>query len=290
MAIDIGAMERDDDTIAGRSADDASEQVESLVELVEAQRATIESLRAAIGGHQERSQGRSQARRVFAHEVATPITAILGLLELLSEGGLAADDQAAIVERATRQAGHLRQTVEDVLDAPAEELVPIRRAAMSVVAVRDLVQDVLDGVNGGFDDGTIDTDVPADLRVATVPSRVRQILVNLVVNARRHGGRADPVLVTAARLDGAVVLEVADRGPGIPADLVDALFEPFVQGPGATARGGAGLGLYLVRSLAASLGGSVTLEPPDGGGTVARVVLPQQRDADQDAAVIGEDD
>ena len=279
MTIDVGRLEARG--IADLPADDTTAPVASLVELVEAQRATIESLRAAVVGHQARRRDRARARKAFAHEVATPLTAVLGLLELLGEGAndLAPEERAAIVDRATRQATHLRATVEDFLDAPAEEVVPIRRAEMTPVDLADLVQDVVDGVAGGIGDAGVDDEVPPGLRIATAPSRLRQILTNLVVNARRHGGGR--VKVTASRTVDAVVIDIADRGPGVPPELVESLFQPFVQGPGAPDRGGVGLGLYLVRRLTGSLGGTVSLFPNLGGGTVARVVLPQQRDEDE---------
>ena len=277
MTIDVGR--RDAGDFVDPPEENATAQIESLIELVEAQRVTIDALRAAVAGHHASRRDRARARKAFAHEVATPLTAVLGLLELLADGGLDPDGVSAIVERATRQAMHLRTTVEEFLDAPAEQLVPISRAPMAVIAVADLVQDVVDGVAGGIGDGGVDTEVPSGLQMATVPSRLRQILTNLVVNARRHGGDAR-VTISVSRAAGSIVFDVVDRGPGVPPDLVEALFEPFVQGPDGAARGGVGLGLYLVRRLTGSLGGVVSLLPGPEGGTVARVVLPQQRDED----------
>jgi len=93
---------------------------------------------------------------------------------------------------------------------------------------------------------------------------------NLVLNACEAGNRNNPVEVVT-RIEGdRAVLEVLDRGGGIPERLRDRLFQPYVS----TKQRGSGLGLALVRDIAEQHGGVVTLENRPGGGVVARLVLP----------------
>jgi signal transduction histidine kinase len=104
---------------------------------------------------------------------------------------------------------------------------------------------------------------------------LRRALRNLLENARRYGGGDIRAQVVAAA-DGAVQLRVCDRGAGVPADLRERIFEPYFRLPGHAEReGGVGLGLSLVRQIAAAHGGSVHCEPRDGGGSCFVIRLPR---------------
>jgi two-component system, OmpR family, sensor kinase len=110
----------------------------------------------------------------------------------------------------------------------------------------------------------------ADQRVSVDPVRLRQALQNLLDNAVRHGGGT--VRVAAARRDGVLRIEVTDDGPGFPAELLEVAFEPFARGSAASdGDAGAGLGLAIVRAVAAAHGGRASARNLEGGG--ARVLL-----------------
>jgi signal transduction histidine kinase len=103
---------------------------------------------------------------------------------------------------------------------------------------------------------------------------LRRLVRNLLDNARRYGNGA-PIDVRLAAAGSQIVLDVCDRGPGIAADERERIFEPFYRARGAAeAAGGVGLGLALVRKVAAQHGGGVTCLPRDGGGSIFRVSLP----------------
>jgi len=100
-----------------------------------------------------------------------------------------------------------------------------------------------------------------------------RLVTNLIDNALRHG--APPIEVSTCRQNGALVLDVTDRGPGIPADQVERLKRPFTRGdPSRSGVAGAGLGLAIVERIARLHGGVLDLLPRPGGGTIARVSLP----------------
>jgi two-component system osmolarity sensor histidine kinase EnvZ len=110
---------------------------------------------------------------------------------------------------------------------------------------------------------------PAVLR----PTAFSRLVANLVDNALAYG--APPVEVTTRAEDGRLVVDVADRGPGIPPAEVERLKQPFTRASAArTNAGGAGLGLAIVDRIARMHGGTFDLLPRDGGGTIARVALP----------------
>jgi two-component system osmolarity sensor histidine kinase EnvZ len=124
-----------------------------------------------------------------------------------------------------------------------------------------------------------DTGHALDEEIASVPAvsvrrmAVRRLITNLVDNAFRYGEK--DVRLRVAPAGRAVVIEVLDRGPGIPADEVDRLKQPFTRLETArSGKGGSGLGLAIVDRIARMHGGSFDLLPRDGGGLVARVTFP----------------
>jgi signal transduction histidine kinase len=100
-----------------------------------------------------------------------------------------------------------------------------------------------------------------------------RMVSNLIANAIRHTPPGTTVRAAVARRDGAVELVVEDDGPGVPPDLAPHVFERFVRGGGDRA-GSSGLGLAIVRAVAEAHGGSVRLEPREGGGARFVVRLP----------------
>ena len=109
--------------------------------------------------------------------------------------------------------------------------------------------------------------------IALRTTAFERMVGNLVDNALRHG--APPVVITTRAAQGAVVLEVADHGTGIPLDQVEHLKRPFTRGdPARSGAPGAGLGLAIVERIARLHGGTLDLLARAGGGTVARVTLP----------------
>jgi two-component system osmolarity sensor histidine kinase EnvZ len=107
------------------------------------------------------------------------------------------------------------------------------------------------------------------------PLGMLRLVANLINNALRYGGER-AVEVATRRNDGALVLEVMDRGPGIPPEEAERLRRPFTRLESArTNAGGAGLGLAIVERIVRSHGGTLELLPREGGGLTARVILPQ---------------
>ena len=106
------------------------------------------------------------------------------------------------------------------------------------------------------------------------PSLMRRAVRNLIENAVKYGGGAEVRLIDAAD---AIRIEIADRGPGIPADALVRVFDPFTRLEQSRNRetGGIGLGLALARAIARDAGGDITLANREGGGLVATIRLPR---------------
>ena len=195
-----------------------------------------------------------------SHELRTPLTAIVGFLaELPASLGEVEDGPAEMLEIVTAESTALSNIVEDLLVAARSDLDQLVMKA-EMVAVDEVVQRVVRASSRiVLDHGAVvDTAAVTPERALADEGRVEQILWNLIVNAIRHGGAN--VTVGTERREESIVLWVRDDGPGIPGEVVDALFEPFRSFPvdqGLTTS--MGLGLYVANKLAEKMGGSITV-------------------------------
>jgi two-component system OmpR family sensor kinase len=230
----------------------------------------------------EREESQAQLRQFVAdasHELRTPVTAIRGYAELYRRGGLS--DEVALDRAMTRiesESERMGRLVEDLLLlARLDQQQPLDVAAV------DLTQLATDAVS---DLRAVETDRPVTLEAATPivvegdERRLRQVLANLLTNARVHTPERTPVHVTVGSDDGRARLVVADEGPGIEPAIRSRVFERFYRADPSRsrARGGAGLGLSIVESVVSAHGGRLEVDERPGGGTRFTVWLPQSRD------------
>ncbi|MCE9590007.1 MAG: HAMP domain-containing histidine kinase [Planctomycetes bacterium] len=125
-------------------------------------------------------------------------------------------------------------------------------------------------------------DIP-DIQVAMTPLSLQQVLVNLILNARQAMNKGGGRLAITARVDkGLVQIDVADTGPGIPDQIRDRLFEPFVTHRPSTGEAGekrgTGLGLCICRDLVRQAGGNITCDSEPGKGTTFHITVPKADD------------
>ena len=173
-----------------------------------------------------------------------------------------------------RNIAELDQLIDEILlasrlDAPQSEL-----GTMEVLDLVGLVAEEAARIDA---DLTLAPGLP-QVQVRGVSKLLRRAVRNLLENAARHGRRVGQPLAVGVALSvqgGQAVLQVDDRGPGVPVDLRERIFEPFYRLPGASEReGGVGLGLALVRSIAQRHGGSVACGEHPGGGARFSLRLP----------------
>ena len=232
----------------------------------------LQELTAARGDTEAALARQRQFVADASHELRTPLTSILANLELL-ESELAGE-QREMADSALRSSRRMRRLVADLLllaraDAGRDAtLVPVDLAAVAREAA---------GEAGALSaDHPVVVDAPDRVIVTGVADELHRLAANLVENALIHTPAGTPVTVSV-RSDGTTaVLEVADRGPGVPEALRPRVFERFARGSsdGGAPRGGSGLGLAIVRAVADSLGGEVELLEAEGGGARFVVRLP----------------
>ena len=204
-----------------------------------------------------------------SHELRSPLARIRMAVELSgTQGSPAARDEIL------RSITELDQLVDEILLASR---LDAREADMGTVESVDLIGLLAEecarvGAVFELPEGTGEVVVPGVARL------LRRAVRNLLENAVRHGRRTGHAEVVAQlSLEGGyAVLHIDDRGPGVPPDQRERIFEPFYRLPGASEReGGVGLGLALVRQIAARHGGSVACDNREGGGARFTLRLPQ---------------
>lgn len=202
-----------------------------------------------------------------SHELRSPLTRIRMGMELMGD---AAPLNPSWRNEISRNITELDQLIEEILLASR---LDAREADLGTIESVDLI--ALAAEECARVDADLDVQLGklSSLPVQGVTKLLRRAMRNLLENARRHG--AGEVTVTLAKTEHQALMRVSDRGPGVPPELCERIFEPFYRLPGATERdGGVGLGLALVKSIVQRHGGRVHCENVPAGGACFVVELP----------------
>ncbi len=201
-----------------------------------------------------------------AHEVRNPLSAVRGLVQFLAKGHEPGTRQHQCAETAVAEVDRLERVVSSLLDYTRPRpprLVPLDLQESIAGTLRLLADEPR--AQGVEIISQLDNGLP---KVKADPDQVRQILMNLIINALEANNGSGRVTVSAFRQERQVRVEVCDQGPGVPPGKSEEVFDPFFS----TKERGSGLGLAIARRLARGLGGDLVAGPaPQGGG--ARFVL-----------------
>jgi two-component system phosphate regulon sensor histidine kinase PhoR len=217
-----------------------------------------------------------------SHELRTPLSLIQGYVETLLDGAKDNPDVAVkFLRTIERNAGRLRLLIEDLLVISELESGRVK-LDLGPVALRSVVQKVLDDFRARAEAGRqrVCNQAP-DLAVRADPSRLEQVLSNLIDNAIKYGRPEGQVIVGGCLAEGGQVeVSVQDDGPGLPPESLDRLFERFYRVDKARSReqGGTGLGLAIVKHIVQSHGGRVWAKSQLGHGATFYFTLPLEAD------------
>ncbi|NHZ70329.1 MAG: GAF domain-containing protein [Proteobacteria bacterium] len=264
------------DKSGGFSEDDLEtlESVAAPAALVLNQMTRYEEARSASERMAELAQMKTDFVSVVSHELRTPLTSIIGALGTLKRPELAPEDPRAqqLIEMAEKQSNRLRTLIEDLLVMSRIEAdsLPVRPEEIPLDSfLVDLIESLPNGDRVSY------VPVPGIGTVRSDPDHLARVVTNLVENAIKYGGDGMvEVHTTVSR--GEVQMSIVDHGPGIPYEQHDVIFERFTQLQPHTTRskGGAGLGLSIVKGLVEAMNGRVWYEPTVGGGATFTVTIP----------------
>ena len=234
------------------------------------------------------SIAKSEFLRNISHELRTPLNAIGGYAELIEMGlrGPVTTEQRTDLTRIRRSQRHLLSLISEIIDFVRAESGRMEYR-FAEVAIDTVLDDVVDMMEGSIESKGLTLERhPGDgeARVWADPDRMRQILINLVMNGVKYtsqGSGKITVSYTMTRHD--VIIQVADSGTGIPPDMLESIFEPFLQLETGLSdrRGGVGLGLAISRDMARAMNGDLTVDSTLGIGSRFTLALPR---APQEAA------
>ncbi|HEV3006178.1 MAG TPA: ATP-binding protein, partial [Pirellulales bacterium] len=229
------------------------------------------------------TRAKSEFLANMSHEIRTPMTAILGYSELLLAGNAGLSEQQHNLLAIQRNGEHLLNLMNDVLDLSKIEAgkLTVERIACSPCAiVADVASMMCARAAGKGLDFQIHYEGPLPETIHSDPTRLRQVLVNLVSNSlkftERGGLRIECRMATSLDApEPQLRFDVIDTGIGMTPEAVKRLFQPFTQADNSTTRkyGGTGLGLTISKRLAEALGGDIELQSTPGVGSTFTVTI-----------------
>jgi len=250
-----------------------------LVDLLDRTRRQAEEIEHRRNEADVANRTKTEFLAAMSHELRTPLNAIAGYVQLLMLGvrGPLTDEQAIDLGRIQRSQQHLLSLINDILNFSRLEagavtyeigsvpLGSVLEAATSMISLQAAAKQI-----------TLTLEpCPPTMRALADDSKLEQVLLNLLSNAVKFTQRGGHVSVRCEAADDHVVTRVQDDGPGIPADRLADIFEPFVQLDRALGnpREGVGLGLAISRDLARGMQGDLTVESIPGKGSTFTVSL-----------------
>lgn len=229
------------------------------------------------------SRAKSEFLAKMSHEIRTPMTAILGYAECLLEPSLSENDRRNAISTVCRNGQHLLAVINDILDISKIEAgkMNIERIAAPILPILEDVSSLLR--QKSVDKGlafTIELDNPIPTTIETDPTRLRQILLNLLGNSIKFTDSGFVSLRVRLLLDrntatSQLEFVIKDSGIGMSSEQVARLFQAFTQGDDSMNRrfGGTGLGLAISRGFARMLGGDIRVDSTSGCGSTFTVTI-----------------
>lgn len=244
---------------------------------------TLDGLRLANQVKQAEFEAQTNKARAalfssVTHDLRTPLASILGSATSLQDDapGMTVEHRRELAETIRQEAERLNRLVGNLL-----QLSRMRAGVLTPnpipAAIDEVVESVLARLQPVLGDHPVKVSVVGDLPEVMVDVvQIDQALTNLLENAASWAPPGTEIAIRAAASDGAVVVAISDRGPGVPESERERVFEPFVRGTGST---GTGLGLAIAKAVIEAHGGRIAIMEGEGGGATVVLELPVDKPA-----------
>jgi len=282
VRLGLRPLEEMGETAGAIAAGDLSRRVETADDRTEVGRLGI-ALNSMLGqiesAFAERTASEARLRRFVAdaaHELRTPLTSIRGYAELFRRGASTRpDDLAKTMLRIEEGAARMGVLVDDLLLlARLDQGRPLEREPVDLTR---LTAAAVDDLRVTSPDRPVVYESNGAVVVSGDEHRLRQVVANLLENARTHTPPTSPVEVRVSESDGDAMIEIRDHGPGMTTEEAGRVFERFWRADPSRAResGGAGLGLAIVAAITHAHGGRTEVQTAPGAGATFRVWIPR---------------
>ncbi len=240
--------------------------------------------RALLAERSEAARVEAEAERLrtsllssLSHDLRTPLSTIEGAASTLVQQGatLPHEVRRDMAETIVEESRRMARLVSNLLD-----MVRVETGALAVQKAWQPLEEALGVALLRLDEPLsshpVDVRLPPELPLVPIDELlIEQVFINLLENAAKYTPPGTPITISARHADGAVVVEVADQGPGIASGTEEAVFRKFYRA-GQGNEGGAGLGLTICRGIVTAHGGRIWVDHPSGQGAVFRFTIPLQ--------------
>ncbi|HSJ84659.1 MAG TPA: ATP-binding protein [Acidimicrobiia bacterium] len=230
-------------------------------------REKLEREAAAVEAMTETDRLRTALLNAVSHDLRTPLATIKASVTSLLETEVvwSGEQIQAFLHAILEETEHLNRVVGRLLDASRVQVGAVH-VFFVAVGLDEVISSALSGL--GAKAGRVNVDIPDTLApVQTDPALLERVVANLIENALTWSPPDRHVLVSAGEVAGRVDLRIIDRGPGIPADERDTIYQPFQRLGDSSNRSGVGLGMAVARGFLEAMGNELTVEDTPGGGT-----------------------
>ena len=242
------------------------------------ERLVLEAQARQVGTLRERDRLRGALLGSIAHDLRTPLTAVIAATDAIPDEGPFAEE----VRIARSESRRLQRFLNDLLEASRIEHGTIEPKWESV-DMTDVITAVLRDLRQDRPGARVVSHIESDCPFASSdPLLLRHVLINLIDNALKFSPDASQVDVELRWREGTIIVGVLDRGPGLPAGS-DALFDRFQRLEGSDRVGGSGLGLWIAKNFTEALGGTIKAGNREGGGAAFELSLPAAHETEGDA-------